>query len=480
VRLTVTVVDPTTDQQADVFLDSDGQTTIAAIARALFATLGRDTDALFVGGAGLDPASSLHDSALREGSIVSLGSASACDARDATSPDGVTLEPSVDGTGLDFNRPPRLLPPLRQTRFRFPSKPREQERRPLPIVMAIVPLAMAAVMVLVFRRWYFVIFGLLSPLSLLGSHVYDRRTGRKSHRRLLAEYRETRAAIEADATRALQAEQLARHTHFPEPADILRIASGPRPRLWERRQHDADALTIRVGIADVDSEVVLDDPDQLEHKREQRWTAVEVPVTVALRERGVLGVAGRADFARALARWTVVQSAVLHSPTDLRIYVLTDGSASMSWQWLRWLPHARPVEGQDTVTLIGTDADSTASRVAELVAIITDRQHRMSPGVVLDEPDVLVVLDGARRLRSFPGVIQLLREGPTVGVFSVCIDADERLLPEECEAVVAEQAIGARLLQMRTDAVESVAADVVTPEWCAQVARALSPLRDVR
>jgi DNA segregation ATPase FtsK/SpoIIIE, S-DNA-T family len=486
VRLTVTIVDPSTDQRADIVLESDGQTPIRAVAGEFAAVLGRDVNggamSLFVDGVALEADETLHGSAIREGSVISLDDASGCPPLDpppGPSPAVAAVEPSSDGAALDYNRAPRLLAPLRQTRFRLPAKPREQDRRPLPIVMAIAPLIMAGVMVLVFGRWYFVIFALLSPVSLIGSHLHDKRSGRKSHRKLLAEYRETKAAIEADATSALSAERIARRTTFPDPATVLLTAVGPGRRLWERRRHDADALTIRVGTGDVDSEVVLDDPDQLEHRREQTWTAQDVPVIVSLRERGVLGLAGRADFPRAMARWVVAQAAVLHTPADLRIYVLTDERERQSWQWLCWLPHARPADGQDTVTLIGSDTDSTACRLAELVQIVACRRAASSPGAVLDEPDVLVVLDGARRLRSLPGMVQVLREGPSVGVFAVCVDCDERLLPEECQAVVVQEATGVRVQQMRTDVVGSVHADLVSPAWCDRVARALAPLRDV-
>ena len=47
----------------------------------------------------------------------------------------------------------------------------------------------------------------------------------------------------------------------------------------------------------------------------------------------------------------------------------------------------------------------------------------------LTDPDVVVVLDGARRLRLLPGVVQVLKQGPAVGIYCLCLDADERLLP---------------------------------------------------
>ena len=54
----------------------------------------------------------------------------------------------------------------------------------------------------------------------------------------------------------------------------------------------------------------------------------------------------------------------------------------------------------------------------------------------------MLLLDGSRRLRSLPGVVQLLREGPAVGVYAVCLDAEERLLPGECQAVITAEAGG--------------------------------------
>ncbi|NED08104.1 hypothetical protein G3I55_41455, partial [Streptomyces sp. SID6648] len=72
-------------------------------------------------------------------------------------PPNAALKWSEDGVGLDYNRPPRLRPPERQTSFRLPSRPRDYEARPLPWLMALTPLVGAVVAVLVFQRWYYLI-----------------------------------------------------------------------------------------------------------------------------------------------------------------------------------------------------------------------------------------------------------------------------------------------------------------------------------
>jgi DNA segregation ATPase FtsK/SpoIIIE, S-DNA-T family len=397
-------------------------------------------------------------------------------------PPDAALHPSEDGTGIDFNRPPRLLPPERVSRFQLPARPAEGERRPLPVLMAIVPLVMGVAMAYFMREIYMLALSALSPVMLVGNHISERKHGRKSYAQRMAEYREHKARIENDAHGALDAERVARRDDSPDPATVLSIASGPRRRLWERRRTDPDYLLLRVGTADLPSAVELTDPEQDEHRRQVFWLVPDAPVTMPLPERGVVGVAGPADTPRAIGRWLVAQAATLHSPNDLQICVLTDSSGRESWEWARWLPHCRPAAGQNTVALIGNDAESVATRIAELLAIVAARQKALREQHTRQarfETDIVVVFDGSRKLRSLPGAIQVLREGPQVGVYAVCLDADERLLPAECHAVAVVQPDGLRVQQMMAATIREVRPDHVSPGWCARLARAMAPIRDV-
>ncbi|MEV7236289.1 FtsK/SpoIIIE domain-containing protein [Streptomyces sp. NPDC051020] len=390
------------------------------------------------------------------------------------------VQRSEDGSGLDYNRPPRLLPPETETRFRLPVPPAPEPRRPLPYFAAIMPLVAAAAGVFIFGRLSFLLFGLLSPVAIIGNYLVSRRSGKETYAEQVAKYEEKKARIEKEADDALVAERTARRRGFPDPALVLLTAVGPRHRLWERRTEDGDFLELRVGTADQPSEVKLEDPTKDEHRRHDPRTSYDVPVTVALREHKVLGVAGDGPVARAAARWLLAQAAVLHSPNDLRIHLLSGQQGEHAWAWLRWLPHVRRPSG-DTVADIGTDTETAARRVAELTGLIAARAAaaRDRRAVAQREPDVLVVLDGARRLRSLPGVVQILRDGPAVGVYAICLDAEERLLPEECQAVVVERSDGRlRVGLTRSATLEEVRPDAVTADWCRSVARALGPMRD--
>ncbi|MEV4459426.1 FtsK/SpoIIIE domain-containing protein, partial [Microbispora sp. NPDC049633] len=167
--------------------------------------------------------------------------------------------------------------------------------------------------------------------------------------------------------------------------------------------------------------------------------------------------------------------------------------------------------------LVGADPEAAARRVAELAALVTERLDAENgsgpyPGVprgarlsggpagwddlgrtsgnrpaepafaTYDERpfDVLVVLDGAQVLRGLPGMPQVLRQGPRAGVYTIAIDDDERLLPEECATVVScDRDGGVRLHGGGLDPITGIRADQVSPSWAERLARALAPLRDV-
>jgi len=451
-------------------------------------------------------------------------------------PPNAALHPGEDGATYEYNRPPRLSPPERETHFRLPGPPKEPNARPLPWLMALMPLVMAVSMAFMMHRMTYLIMAVVSPIVMVGNYFMDKKNGRKSFAKTVTEYRERKEGIEKDANTALDLERKDRAAASPDPATVLNTATGPRTRLWERRRGDGDHLLIRVGTARLPSEVVLDDPEQEEHRRKVTWEIDDAPVAVELRRLGVIGFAAPGDGARAMGRWAVAQAATLSSPMDVQFYVLTEQAGQESWDWVRWLPHSRPTDGQDASALMGTDAETVAARIAELGSILDGRQKaKQKAGAAANhaaffkDPDIVVILDGSRRLRAMPGVVQLLREGPGVGMFLICLDSEERFLPGECQAVViaefeqqaaepapvasvpqanagvgpqggfpsvnawyagaqqaqavqAEPAFGAfrlRVEQAGSARIRKVRPDLVSPAWCARLARCLSPIRDI-
>ncbi|MEV5411200.1 FtsK/SpoIIIE domain-containing protein [Thermopolyspora sp. NPDC052614] len=396
-------------------------------------------------------------------------------------PDAAVV-PSADGIGVDYNRPPRIAPHLDAGRMRLPSPPTRSHRQPFPLLLMISPVVLGLVLVWVFQSYFYLTFVLFTPMMAVANWIAGRRGNRKQYETALADYRRRRAALEIEVREAAAEERRVRGIAGPDPATVALTACGPGGRLWERRRGDLDHLLLRLGTVDQPSVKEIDDPARDENHRVVRWNIPEVPIGVEIPEDGVLGVAGGRAQVQALARWLVVQAAALHSPRDVRVVVLTEPSRADDWQWVRWLPHLRATAPGGPVLAVGNDPESVANRVNELVAQVEARARALGSSMgkaMFTDPDVLVIMDGARRLRDVPGMVQILTDGPRVRVFSICLDEMERLLPEECGVVVLAERHWLTLRRTGAPDITGIRADLVDPAWCEQVARALAPIRDV-
>ena len=395
-------------------------------------------------------------------------------------PPDSSVQPTEDGVGLDFNRPPRIIEPVPQQRHRIPQRPVYRGRNPFPMLMIIMPAVMGIGMALVFHNLIYSMFALFSPVFGMANWITARRNGRKTFKRDLAEYRVRKAekekAIEADVRR----ERVLRLGIAIDPAAVLRVATGPDHQLWQRRRNDPDHLVLRVGTADQPSMLEIEDVDRGGEFRDKiRWNVPGLPLGFSLSDRGVVGLAGPPERIRPLAGWLLAQIAVLHSPNSVRIAILTDPDREADWEWLRWLPHLRSPYSPGL--LIGNDPETVAYRLAELSTAVTRRQDASQSAMgraLFTEPDLVILVDGVRRMRDLPGLIQVLADGPRMRIFSICVDRELRMLPKEATSVVVDD--GERLT-LRHDGLpefSNVRPDLVDPDWFESVARALAPLRD--
>ncbi|UWE07961.1 FtsK/SpoIIIE domain-containing protein [Actinacidiphila bryophytorum] len=407
---------------------------------------------------------------------------------DVPSESDAHLSPMGEG-GLAYNRPPRLksLPP--RPRLYVPQPPGKTESARFQTIAALVPLVFGLAMYFMVQQVYMLLFCVMSPVMLLGQWISESREGKKRNRNTAKQYKADLAAHEITLEAARLTDRAERRAAFPDAAEILLFATGPRRRLWERRITDPDALRLRIGVADLPADIELQPaghlPEGAPHPVPPQVN--DVPVPLPLPELGVVGVAGTRGRALATARWLVAQAAVLHSPRDLSMVLLSsEPDAGQAWGWAHWLPHLAPQQGQDCVALVGTDSEATAHRITELLQELDRRKAdalaASGGGRMRPDPYVLVVLDGARLLRRTPGIPQLLQEGPRFGMYALCLDQDERLLPEEVRAAVCWSPQDGSRVHVRGAGLEvlgDVLADQVGGDWCHLVARSLAPVRDV-
>lgn len=388
--------------------------------------------------------------------------------------------PSGDGSGWDIYRPPRLLPAEDEKKFTYPKQPKKPRARGFPIIMMFMPILVAAGMVYFMKSWNYAMFALFSPLMLIGSWLTTKFGDKKNYKAELEECEATTVRIRRSVDDAVLAEQRSRRLMAPNAAELLARAQGPGYSLWERRVSDPDFLELRVGLASLVSSVKVQDPNADQHLQEQFPLVRSVPLTVDVSGSGVLGVCGYPSYVRSMVMSMVGQVAALHSPREVGVYVISAPDRALSWQWARWLPHVRAGLGQETFATMAVDAQSAARRVGELNAVIGQRQAAVSENKNAPvTPNLVVVLDGYRSLRGLPGVLSVLKDGPAVGVYVLCVDDDERYLPEEASSVVTLTDRGTvNVARQRVPVITEAMADVVLDEWAESLARGMSALRD--
>lgn len=406
--------------------------------------------------------------------------------RETQAPDA-HLSATGDG-GYAYNRPPRLSSLRRRPKLVIPAEPVKGEGPRLQLIASLIPAIFGLSTYFMTRQVYTLLFCAMSPLMMLGYWFSESRYGRKKFRKEVKAYKQAVVEYEAQLTELTKADQRARRRHHPDPAELLLQATGPRTRLWERRLTDVDVLQLRVGVAELPADI------ELQAARSSSFdeppvppTIADAPVVLPVTELGVVGVAGRRDLALTIANWMVAQTTVLHSPRDVSLVVLSSvPDAATAWNWAHWLPHTAPQIGQPCVSLVGSEPEVVGRRVNELLTELERRKSGAnnfgSSNRLRPDPFVLVVLDGARLLRRMPGVPQLLQEGPHHGIYALCIDEDERLLPEECKAAISEVPDQPSRVTISGGGLESaggVLADQVSLAWCELVARSLAPIRDV-
>ena len=392
------------------------------------------------------------------------------------------VSPASDGV-RQVNRSPRIHREAAPVTLTLPPLPDPPARGRLPWVAMLAPLPMGAILAVLFSP-SMLVFTLMTPLLMLASAVSDRFTGRRSYAARLAEHATVAEQVATAAAAAVGEEQRRRRWALPDSAELLTVAATPSTRLWERRRGDPDMLLVRVGTWTSPSQtrVVTQGSDATPRQPE----AVDVPCPVSLAQLGVLGVAGPREATEGVVRAVLGQVATLHSPQDVRLWVLAaDAASAQTWHWVSRLPHSRVMSGDappatQAAVLDGSE-DEMAATVRELQRVLAHRQALRSPGQgAWPGERIVVLLDGVRRLRAVPGLAALLEQGPALGVVFIALDVCADRLPAESGAVLelSDEPGQCRLRSRTGDEGHGLVVDRVGPWWSERLSRALAPLRD--
>ncbi|KIF67663.1 secretion protein EccC [Streptomyces sp. AcH 505] len=313
-------------------------------------------------------------------------------------------------------RPPRSLPPEVPTDALTleapPELPRGQQEG---MLMQILPvLGMGSSVVFFFSPQappFMRIMGVLMLVSTVGMVVAQVVRYRKGAQGQIADVRRDYLKYLAQSRRAVRrtarAQRDAQLYLNPSPEQLWSVVADGS-RVWERRVGDADFGQVRLGLGVQQLATPLIAPDtapvdELEPLcagAMQQFLAVHgsldgLPVAVSMRAFYHVTVSGDPETAQSAARSMVAQLVTLHSPEDLNVAVVAAPGAVSRWDWTKWLPHtqvAGQIDGAGTKRLFGDD-------LGELELMLRSRldgrpRFGRDSQPVLDQPHILVVLDG--------------------------------------------------------------------------------------
>lgn len=377
---------------------------------------------------------------------------------------------TADGRGLVvFNRPARIREPIDTFTVRLPDEFNEREAQ-------IDMLAGAA------GGATGIAYGSYIPLIGTGVNLaLQKRRQRRSRKEVAKKksaYQQRLTDIDEEIAVEVAAQVERRNRDNPSPQELARIAQAPTLRLWERRAGDDDAFEISVGVGTMPAEIVF----EIRGDRQDVPAPFldGVPCTVDLAEVGAIGIAGGDDVVTGVARWILGQMLALRAPEDIRLALITDTARLERWSFAAICQHIQPDPG---LALVGHDEETVLATLAYLASILDARVEQQGVGAPRTRwrPQYVLVLDGARRFREYVELSRLMRDGPSVGISTIALDATEARLPEEITSsfdVTRADSGTLRIDGTRTRT--RIAPTCVDAAWLREVARATTPIRLAR
>ena len=392
---------------------------------------------------------------------------------------------------VEFNRMPRMARTAEPAVVDLAAPPGRNGGPRLPLAASIGPLVLGVAMFAITQQPTMLLFSLLSPVMAFSTFVSDRRGGRKAYASQLAAFHDSSKRVVADLPRLRATEVSARRAEAPDPATLAARAVRHLPDLWERRRDDDDFLWLRLGTADQPASFAVQfgdggepaEREPVERQIEEHRRLASVPLCAQLAEAGGIGLSGDPAQAEALARWLLVQAAVLHSPRELLVCAALSEERAADWRWLSWLPHAAPtrsVVDYANLAVGGRAADDLLRAVTATAAL--RRQGQRDRFATRRRPASIVLLIDEDVAPSRALVDELLADAQDTDVTIIWLGRRRRELPGGCGVLVeldpnkAAMDVrwpreGREVLDATPDGIDIAVAD--------EVARALAPVRDV-
>lgn len=265
----------------------------------------------------------------------------------------------------------------------------------------------------------------------------------QDYKKVLSEYRKRIEGMIAQQRIILEKE-------FPNATATLEIgnARGKNKRLWWRRPGEQDFLRLRLGCGEASPSFKIEAPNMLSNQDNlsdlpfeliETYRRIEnVPFLVDFKHIGSLtlcanSILDQIRFTRRLLTDVIVH----HSPEDVELFIISDHQkAAETWEWLRWAPHMRTLEGGSESAHLLFDKDKINAFLDSLKRIFFERLEKVrgysSNESYIPLPAMLVVMDDIGAVRQHPDIARIAAEGYTTGIYLIFMSNEK--VPRTCRA----------------------------------------------
>ncbi len=345
-------------------------------------------------------------------------------------PDSSPMLRRPDGAGRwELSLPARPVTGFSHPLPANPGPPPMRSRHPLPIAASLAAAAAGVTIALLTRMWIFLLMAGLGPVTMFVTAVGDRLSGRRPHRRAVAEHAEASQSYRDAIAAGLSADLADAWERFADPPRLLRWATAGGVRLWESH--------CTVDSAQAELEVVLSTGSRRARlPGTDPPTVHDAPLPFSLPGSGPLGLCGTN---RATVRWFLAQLIGGHPPADLQLQIL---STAADLAALSDVPHTRD----------GGSPGRLHSDPAALIGALGRADARLR----------IAVIDGVERWRGDPALLALLRRSDP-RLLVVLIARSVVGLPAVCRTVIDVDRLDGRPIG-------------VSSRYLAELSAALAPL----
>ncbi|MGM7679269.1 FtsK/SpoIIIE domain-containing protein [Microbacterium sp. A94] len=296
-------------------------------------------------------------------------------------------EPIIErGSGLMFNRSPRVEVRYPGTLFKAPRLPTEKLGKLFPWPILITPILMGLALYILNENPRSLLMIGMTPLMALGNIINQSRQSKRASNHEFLLFERQYEQLEEDFFRGKPEEEQARNAEVPPVAEVFDHAMRLGPMLWTRRPEHWNFLGLRLGscrlparnsIAENETPEGLPEFIERIERLQERYSFVDdVPVFELLADAGSVGIAGPQGLAADAMRGIAVQLFGLHAPNDLVAVAFADSTWTAELDWLKWMPHT----SSERSPFRGVALADSAPTGAALLSTLEEYVQRASAG----------------------------------------------------------------------------------------------------